>query len=173
MAFGFKSLWVRLKTVISRELHANMSPVRAALSLALGIFIGFSPFYGLHTPIVIALAFLFRLNRPLALVAASTTILPFVPLWVAAGIFTGRMVITMDGAGHLVDDLRARLPNHFFDAFADKLLQITRHIPHFSNKPQNGQGHLMNALMQWFIGCSVLAVVRAIVTFVISYFIIY
>jgi len=53
----------KIVTVVKNELHANTSPLRVSFSLALGILVGFSPFYGLQTITVIALAFLFRLNR--------------------------------------------------------------------------------------------------------------
>lgn len=39
------------------------TPERTALAFAIGIFIGFSPFIGLHTVMGIAVALLFRLNR--------------------------------------------------------------------------------------------------------------
>jgi uncharacterized protein (DUF2062 family) len=44
-------------------LHIDDTPERTAAAFALGVFIGFSPFLGLHTLIGIALALLLNLNR--------------------------------------------------------------------------------------------------------------
>jgi uncharacterized protein (DUF2062 family) len=169
MAVGVKSLWVRFKAVLSHELHANLSPIRAALSLALGILIGFSPLYGLHTPIVIGLAFLFRLNRPLALVTASTTILPFVPFWVAAGIFTGKLVVPLDTACRIVAALRTGLPGHSFDTIIDAMRHLAGHLPVIRKAAKGSEELFLGQFMQWLIGCCVFAVASAAVAFVVSY----
>jgi uncharacterized protein (DUF2062 family) len=44
-------------------LHVNDTPERTAAAFALGVFLGFSPFLGLHTIVAVALAFMFSLNR--------------------------------------------------------------------------------------------------------------
>ncbi|MGE0449192.1 MAG: DUF2062 domain-containing protein [Vicinamibacterales bacterium] len=44
-------------------LHVNDSPHRTAMAYAMGVFLGFSPFLGLHTVIAIVLAFVLNLNR--------------------------------------------------------------------------------------------------------------
>lgn len=44
-------------------LHVNDTPERTAGAFALGVFLGFSPFLGLHTIVGIALAFILSLNR--------------------------------------------------------------------------------------------------------------
>lgn len=44
-------------------LQVDDSPTRVALAFALGVFVSFSPFLGIHTGISLGLAFLFRLNR--------------------------------------------------------------------------------------------------------------
>lgn len=44
-------------------LHVHDTPERTAAAFALGVFLGFSPFLGLHTIVAIALAFLLNLNR--------------------------------------------------------------------------------------------------------------
>lgn len=49
-------------------LHTHDTPERTAAAFAMGVFIGFSPFFGLHTVIGIVLAFAFGLNRVAALV---------------------------------------------------------------------------------------------------------
>ncbi|MFN8092996.1 MAG: DUF2062 domain-containing protein [Vicinamibacteria bacterium] len=44
-------------------LQVEDSPRRVALSFAIGVFVSFSPFLGIHTGMSLAIAFVFRLNR--------------------------------------------------------------------------------------------------------------
>jgi len=44
-------------------LHIHDSPERTAAAFAVGVFWGFSPFFGVHTLLALACAFLFNLNR--------------------------------------------------------------------------------------------------------------
>jgi glycosyltransferase involved in cell wall biosynthesis len=60
-------------------LGSNDSPKKKALSIALGIFIGLSPFWGLHTLLVLGLAFLFKLNKPIAFAFSNISLPPFIP----------------------------------------------------------------------------------------------
>jgi uncharacterized protein (DUF2062 family) len=49
----------RLKTILSLDSH----PGHIAAGFAVGVFISFTPFFGFHTPLAIAAAFVFRLNK--------------------------------------------------------------------------------------------------------------
>jgi len=60
-----------------------------AFSIALGVFIGFSPFWGFHTLLVISLAVLFKLNKVLAFVASNVSLPPFIPFIIVASMFLG------------------------------------------------------------------------------------
>ncbi|MCL2724041.1 MAG: DUF2062 domain-containing protein [Polyangiaceae bacterium] len=62
--------WRRLK-------GGELTPRRAALSIALGLAIGVTPLWGLHWLIVVAVCVPFRLDAPLAYIAANVS-LPFV-----------------------------------------------------------------------------------------------
>ncbi len=64
-------------------LHIHDSPQRTALAFAVGVFIGFSPFLGLHTIIAIGVAFLFNLNRIAVLVGAYSNLPWFLAAWYA------------------------------------------------------------------------------------------
>ena len=175
MPLRIQPILSKLKAATLHELHTNSSPLGASLSLGLGILVGFCPLYGLHTPIVIALAFLLRLNRVLAVLAASTTILPFVPFWLAGGIFTGKLVVSLETASRLVDDLRNFLPDHLFDHLVNNLFYLTKHLftPEMINRVTHGSHHqkLLDGFVQWLIGCSVFAVASSIVTFAVSFLI--
>jgi uncharacterized protein (DUF2062 family) len=163
---------LKVKNLISRELHANASPWRASLSLAFGIFVGFSPFYGIHLLLVLPLAFLLRLNRPLVLLAVNTTILPFVPFWLAAGIFSGNLVVSLEKANSIVSACHHSVWGNAFDHIAGSLIGFCRRVlpdSLFDTILQGSKGHLMAKFVQWFIGCSLLAVVCAIGTLCITY----
>lgn len=174
MNLGVRVLWNKIKNVFTNELHANTSPLRASLSLALGILVGFSPFYGMHTILVLPLAFLLRLNRPLALLASSATILPFVPLWIAAGLFTGKMVVSLKTTSHIVIQLKYMLPYDLFDRVIYASITFCKHFfpadlfNTITTGPCRSHG-ILSRFVQWAIGSSVLAVVGAILTFAISY----
>ena len=80
--------WSRIKRTVQQILHLGDSPHRTALAFAIGVFIAFSPTYGLHTISVFLCAWAFRLNV-VAMLAGSLinnpwTILPFVgsSMWV-------------------------------------------------------------------------------------------
>ncbi|WP_326981255.1 DUF2062 domain-containing protein [Chryseobacterium sp. MYb264] len=60
-----------------------------AFSIALGVFVGLSPFWGFHTLLVISLAVLFKLNKVLAFVASNVSLPPFIPFIIAASLFLG------------------------------------------------------------------------------------
>ena len=55
-----KDVWKkRFKEILSLDSH----PGHIAAGFAVGVFISFTPFFGFHTPLAIAAAFLFRLNK--------------------------------------------------------------------------------------------------------------
>jgi uncharacterized protein (DUF2062 family) len=70
-----------IKDFIKKLLHVEDTPERTALAYSIGIFLGFSPFLGLHTLVGLAIAFLFGLNRPAILLGIWTNspwwIVPF------------------------------------------------------------------------------------------------
>jgi glycosyltransferase involved in cell wall biosynthesis len=67
-----------------------------AFSVALGVFIGFSPFWGFQTLLVISLSVLFKLNKVLAFVASNVSLPPFIPFVIAASLFLGAPFVSGD-----------------------------------------------------------------------------
>lgn len=59
-----------LRAKIREALHLGETPQRTAVAFALGVFIAFTPTYGLHTASVVFLAWTFRLNFPAILVGS-------------------------------------------------------------------------------------------------------
>jgi uncharacterized protein (DUF2062 family) len=62
--------WSRIKKTAQQILHLGDSPRRTALAFAIGVFLAFSPLYGLHTISVFVFAWAFRLNA-VAILAGS------------------------------------------------------------------------------------------------------
>jgi uncharacterized protein len=53
----------KLKQQFKKILSLDAHPGHISAGFAVGVFVSFTPFLGLHTPLAIALAFLFRLNK--------------------------------------------------------------------------------------------------------------
>lgn len=53
----------RVRGWLGQLLHTHDTPSRTAAAYALGVFLGFSPFLGLHTVLALVVAFAFGLNR--------------------------------------------------------------------------------------------------------------
>jgi uncharacterized protein (TIGR03546 family) len=53
----------RWKERFNKILSLDSHPRHIATGFAVGVFISFTPFFGLHTPMAIAAAFIFRLNK--------------------------------------------------------------------------------------------------------------
>ena len=49
----------RFKAILSLDSH----PGHISAGFAVGVFISFTPFFGLHTPMAVLIAFIFRLNK--------------------------------------------------------------------------------------------------------------
>lgn len=96
-------------------LESDGSNRTKAFSVALGIFIGLSPFWGFHTLLVISLAVLFKLNKVLAFVASNISLPPFIPFIIAAALFLGAPFVHGD-SNILTQELN-------FDLVKNNLLQ--------------------------------------------------
>ncbi len=78
-----------LRRLWGRVLREHSSPARLAAASALGIFIGCSPFYGLHFWIGVSLAVALRLNKLAVFFGTQTVIPPAVPLVILCDVQTG------------------------------------------------------------------------------------
>lgn len=67
-----------MKNLLKKLLHIEDTPKRTALTYSIGVFLGFSPFLGLHTLGGLAIAFLFHLNRVAILIGVWTN----TPWWI-------------------------------------------------------------------------------------------
>jgi uncharacterized protein (DUF2062 family) len=81
------------KFLLEDVLGSTDSPAKKAFSIALGIFIGLSPFWGLHTLLVLFLAFLFKLNKPIAFAFSNISLPPFIPFIIFFSLKIGSWVL--------------------------------------------------------------------------------
>jgi uncharacterized protein (DUF2062 family) len=80
------TLLERARDLWRRALLEHATPRELALSVALGVFVGCTPFIGLHAGIALALATLLRLNRLWALIASRVSFFLTLPWIVLAEI---------------------------------------------------------------------------------------
>ena len=85
-------------------LGSGDSPRKKALSIALGVFIGLTPFWGFHTVIVIFLAIFLRLNKAIAFAFSNVSLPPFIPFILYASFEFGQYLLNVD-YGYSKDDL--------------------------------------------------------------------
>lgn len=78
-----------LRDFLRRLLSLEGTPHRTALAFSIGVFLGFSPFWGLHAVIGLVVSFAFKLNRVAVLVGVFVntpwTIAPIASLGTALG----------------------------------------------------------------------------------------
>lgn len=77
-------------------LHNEDSHAKKALSIALGIFIGISPFWGFHTILVLALAVVLRLNKVIAFAFSNVSFPPFIPFIIYASLKVGSYFVASE-----------------------------------------------------------------------------
>lgn len=71
----------RMKKVLDEHLYnPHHTPQLKAISVAFGIFMGIVPIWGFQLAAAIFLAILFKLNKPLVIVAANISIPPMIPV---------------------------------------------------------------------------------------------
>jgi len=90
-------------------LHVNDTPERTAQAYALGVFLGFSPFLGLHTLVAVALAFILRLNRVSVLLGVYSNLPWIIAPYYAFVTVMGGLILRVTPPA----DLRDRLADMF------------------------------------------------------------
>jgi len=74
-------------------LGSQDTPEKKAKSIALGLFIGLSPLWGLHTLLVLSLAVFFKLNKAIAFAFSNVSLPPFIPFIVLISIQIGALLL--------------------------------------------------------------------------------
>lgn len=96
------------------------SPERKAAAIALGIFVGISPFWGLHTLLVFTLAALLKVNKAIAFLFSNISVPPFIPAIVYLSYQLGNFV---SGNGF---NWQLNLEN--FDSGKDLFIGLTQYL---------------------------------------------
>lgn len=88
--------WGRFRKRLVGVLHLDEEPARLARSVAAGVFVGLTPFYGLHTFLALLVAFLFRLNKAATITGAWINLPWFAPFVYAFCLAIGEAVMSGD-----------------------------------------------------------------------------
>ncbi|MEW6534570.1 MAG: DUF2062 domain-containing protein [Candidatus Auribacterota bacterium] len=84
----------KLGRLIISLLRKNSSPHQIALGGSIGVFIGCTPLYGLHTVIALVIVLLIpRINKAAVLLGTAVSLPPFMPVVAWASLKTGSMVL--------------------------------------------------------------------------------
>jgi len=87
---GFK------KFFLEDILESKDSNFKKSAAIALGIFIGISPFWGFQTILLFTFAALFRLNKVIAFLSSNVSFPPFIPLIIYGSLKTGSLFVSSD-----------------------------------------------------------------------------
>ncbi|HLE43655.1 MAG TPA: DUF2062 domain-containing protein [Methylomirabilota bacterium] len=88
--------WRRFRERVTGVLHLDESPSRLAASIAVGVFIGTTPFFFLHTLLAVLVALLFRLNMAATITGAWINLPWFAPFVYAFCLKLGEAVLSGD-----------------------------------------------------------------------------
>ena len=86
-------------------LGSQDSKEKKAMSIALGVFIGASPFWGFHTVLVLFLAVSLRLNKIIAFAFSNISIPPCIPFLVFGGLHLGAWLRDEEPAVNQLSDI--------------------------------------------------------------------
>lgn len=79
-------------------LGSTDSPRKKASSIALGVFVGLTPFWGFHTIIALSSAYVLKLNKTIAFAFSNVSIPPFIPFIVYTSSKIGQYLLGEDHA---------------------------------------------------------------------------
>jgi uncharacterized protein (DUF2062 family) len=88
--------WRRFRERVTAVLHLDEEPSRLARGMAVGVFIGVTPFYGLHTLIALLVAFVFRLNKAATITGTWINLPWFAPFVYGFSLKLGEAVLSGD-----------------------------------------------------------------------------
>ncbi|RKS53146.1 uncharacterized protein (DUF2062 family) [Gillisia mitskevichiae] len=131
---GFKKFW-------NEDVLKNQEPAhKKAAAIALGVFVGISPFWGLHTLLVFILAASFKLNKVIAFLFSNISIPPLIPIIIYASYQVGYVL-----TGH---GFKWELSLSDFDSSTE----------------------ILESLWQYIIGSMALAAFTALTLWIVFYF---
>lgn len=151
--------WRRFKTGVTAVLHLDEEPSRLAAGMAVGVFIGVTPFFFLHTILALLVAFVFRLNKAATITGAWINLPWFAPFVYAFCLELGKAILSGDFSiiwrigelpGYAKDLLRTNPVEHA-GTFLDRLWAA-----------------MFDASLPLFVGTTVVGVVLGVATYFIT-----
>jgi uncharacterized protein (DUF2062 family) len=88
--------WRRFREHVTSVLHLDEEPSRLAMGMAVGVFIGLTPFFFMHTVLALVIAFVFRLNKVATVTGAWLNLPWFAPFLYAFCLELGEALLTGD-----------------------------------------------------------------------------
>lgn len=131
----------KLYHLVLKEIKGGFGPQKSAMSLAIGVLFGLLPIHGFQVAGVLGISVIFRLSKLLCILGVSISSVPFLPFWIALGVGIGKVMFPSS-------------------MLVSLLATVGYHTPATS---------VIINIMQWGLGSTIMAVVLALATFVISY----
>ncbi len=107
----------RLRLWLEQLLHTHDTPQRTAAAYGIGVFLGFSPFLGLHTVLGLIIAFAFNLNRVAVLLGVYSNLPWILPAYYTLATMLGAAILRYDLPPGLLANLRESLSNDSWGEF--------------------------------------------------------
>jgi hypothetical protein len=153
--------WRRLRERATAVLHLDEEPSRLAAGMAAGVFIGLTPFYGLHTLLALVVAWVFGLNKAATITGAWLNLPWFAPFVYAFCFRLGEAVISGDWSSFSLASIHG---------LAGSVGGILRASPWETAGTlwEAIWGMLFHASVPLFVGTTIVGVVLAVIAYFIT-----
>lgn len=153
--------WTSLRKRLRDVLHlSDTPPRRLAASLAIGIFISCTPFYGLHTLMAIGAAYLFRVNKVATVTGAWLNLPWFAPFVYGVSVKVGEFILT---GGEGVGFLRGLSLEEISGMIGASLT-----LDHLKEGFLAFSKLMFEASVPLFVGTTVVGAILALITYVVA-----
>ncbi|MFC1855511.1 DUF2062 domain-containing protein [Thermodesulfobacteriota bacterium] len=97
-----------LKFIEKNIMHNKNSNLKIALSVALGVFVGITPFWGYQTAIALLLAYILRLDKLIVIISSNISIMPPIIIYlsyITGGLFMGENAFKIEYSSDITIEL--------------------------------------------------------------------
>jgi uncharacterized protein (DUF2062 family) len=144
-----------IKTLIKEYIiKSDERPITKALSVGVGIFFGIAPLWGAQMLLALAVTWLFRLNKAIAILVSNISIPPMIPLILWASYETGGLISSPANTEQMMQNYSAL--RWIYDWLASVIAGM-----HISNAEL--ATNILRNLTQYIIGSFALATIAGIV----------
>jgi uncharacterized protein (DUF2062 family) len=151
--------WRRIREGVTHVLHLDEDPSRLAAGMAVGVFIGVTPFFFLHTLLALLVAFVFRLNKAATVTGAWINLPWFAPFVYAFCLELGKAILSGDFS---IVWRVGELPG-----YAAALVQ-TNPVKHAGSFIELLWQAMFDASIPLFVGTTVVGTVLGVITYVVT-----